>query len=104
MAEIIVEEILWSDSAKFSFSKIVEYLEENWNEKETGKFVKRIAELLSALKRFPEMGRPSIKRKNVHIVLLNKQTQMIYHYKPRRKQIEILLFWSMKQDPSKFKY
>jgi plasmid stabilization system protein ParE len=104
MGEIIVAEILWADSAKLSFNKIVEYLKENWTEREIEKFINRTNEVLSTLKRYPEMCRPSLKRKNVRIALLNKHTQMIYHYKPGKKQIEVLLFWGMKQDPVKFKY
>jgi plasmid stabilization system protein ParE len=104
MDEIKVTEILWADSAKFSFSKIVVYLKENLTEKEVGKFVSRTEEVIATLQRYPEMCRPSIKRKHVRIALLNKHTQMVYHYKPQKKQIEILLFWGMKQNPSKFKY
>ena len=104
MAEIIVEKILWTDSAKLSFNQIVEYLKENWTEKEIEKFIKRTIEVLSTLERYPEMCRPSAKRKNVRIALLNKHTQMIYHYKPKKKQLEVLLFWGMKQNPLKFKY
>ncbi len=48
MDEIIKEEILWTDSGKLSFNKIIEYLKENWTERETEVFVKRTAEVLSA--------------------------------------------------------
>jgi hypothetical protein len=50
------------------------------------------------------MCRPSQKRKNVRIAILNKHTQMVYHFKPRKKQLQILLFWNPKQNPAKFKY
>jgi len=60
--------------------------------------------MIATLKRYPEMCRPSAKRKNVRIGILDKHTQVIYHYKPRSKQIEILLFWNMKQNPDRFKY
>jgi len=50
------------------------------------------------------MCRPSAKRKNVRIGIINKRTQLVYHYKPGKKQIEILLFWDPKQNPAKFKY
>ena len=56
------------------------------------------------LKTYPEMCRPSLKRKNVRIAVLNKHTQLIYHYKPGKEQIEILLFWNMKQNPSRLQY
>jgi plasmid stabilization system protein ParE len=104
MAEEIVQEIQWTDSAKITFNKIVEYLRKEWTEREVEKFVSRTTEMLSTLKRYPEMCRPSTKRKNVRIGILDKHTQLVYHYKPGKKQIEILLFWGMKQNPGKFKY
>jgi plasmid stabilization system protein ParE len=100
----VIDEVFWSDSAKISFDKIIEYLTNNWSNKEIEKFVNRTNEVLSTLKRYPEMCRPSLKRKNVRIALLNKHTQMVYHFKPRKRQIEVLLFWGMKQDYRKFNY
>lgn len=104
MAKEIVREIYWTNTAKTSFNNIISYLQEEWTEKEVETFFIRTAEFLSVLKRYPEMCRPSQKRKNVRIGILNKHTQIIYHYKPRKRQIEVLLFWSMKQNPAKFKY
>ena len=103
MAEEIIQ-IFWSDSARNSFSQIVTYLEREWSEKEVANFVQRVAKMLSTIQRYPEMCRASSKRKNVHICVLDKHTQIVYHYKRGKKQIEILLFWGMKQNPSKFKY
>jgi plasmid stabilization system protein ParE len=104
MAEEVIREILWTDSGKISFNKIVEYLREMWTEREVERFVNRTSEMLATLKRYPETCRPSSKRKNVRIGILNKHTQLVYHYKPRSKQLQILLFWNPKQDPAKFKY
>jgi len=104
MVEEVIEEIQWTESAKHTFNTIVEYLRKEWSEKEVEKFISRTSEMLSTLKRYPEMCRPSLKRKNVRIGILSKHTQLVYHYKPRKKQIEILLFWSPKQNPARFKY
>ena len=104
MAEEIVQHIVWTVSAKKSFDKIVRYLQVHWSEKEAAQFVTRTSKMITTLKRYPEMCRPSVKRKNVRIGILDKHTQIVYHYKPRGKQIEILLFWGMKQNPAKFKY
>ncbi len=104
MAGEVIEEILWTDTAKLTFNNIVEYLRKEWTEREVQQFINRTSTLLSTLKRYPEMCRPSLKRKNVHMGVLNKHTQLVYHYKPRKKQIEILLFWNFKQNPAKFKY
>ena len=104
MAEEIVQEILWTESAKISFSKIADYLLKEWTDREVERFVNLTVEFLSALKCYPEMCRPSAKRKNVRLGILDKHTQIVYHYKPKKKQIELLLFWGMKQNPAKFKY
>ncbi len=104
MAEEVIEQILWTPKASLSFNRIVEYLRKEWSEKEVEKFIATTMEFLSVLKRYPEMCRPSIKRKYVRIGILNKHTQLIYHYKPRKKQIEILLFWNFKQDSANWKY
>jgi plasmid stabilization system protein ParE len=86
MAEVKIEEILWTDSAKLSFRNIIDYLNKNWSEREINIFVKRTQDVLATLRLYPEMCRPSSKRKNVRIALLNKHTQMVYHYKPRKKR------------------
>lgn len=104
MVEEIVQVVVWSDSAKISFQKIIDYLQKTWTEREIERFVQRTTEMIDTLKKYPEMCRPSTKRKNVRIGILSKQTQLIYSYTPRQKKIEILLFWNPKQHPSKLKY
>jgi plasmid stabilization system protein ParE len=104
MGKEVIEEILWTESARRTFNNTIEYLRKEWTEREVQKFIDVTAEMISSLKQYPEMCRPSLKRKHVRIGILNKQTQLIYHYKPGRKQIEILLFWNFKQNPAKLKY
>ena len=99
-----ITSIKWTDNAKFNFNNIILYLQNKWTEREITKFISRTHQVLETLKRYPEMCRPSQKRKNVRIAILDKHTQMIYHFKPRKKQLEILLFWNFKQNPDKFKY
>lgn len=104
MAEEVVREILWTPTAQKSFKKIVDYLEANWTEREVVKFVDETVYLLANIKRQPTMCRPSLKRRNVRIGTINKHTQLVYHYQPRKKQIIVLLFWSPKENPARFKY
>lgn len=49
MAEIVVDQILWTDSAKLCFHKIVKYLKDNWTEREIERFVKGTTEVLPTL-------------------------------------------------------
>jgi len=88
MAEEVVLQVAWANSAKTSFNHIVEYLQSEWTEKETTKFINRTAEMIATLKRYPEMCRPSVKRKNVRIALLNKHTQLVYQYKPKKSKLK----------------
>lgn len=104
MVEAVVQSVSWSTGAKTSFNKIVEYLANNWSQKEIANLITRTEEIIAVLKSYPEIGRPSAKRKGVRIFLLNRHTQLIYFYKPLKKQIVILHFWGMKQNPNKFKY
>jgi plasmid stabilization system protein ParE len=67
MAQEVILEILWADSAKRTFNNIVEYLQREWTEREAHKFINGTVEMLSTLKRYPEMCRQSLKRKNVRI-------------------------------------
>lgn len=104
MAEEIVREVLWTNTAEASFDKIVKYLNREWTEKEVAKFIQRTEDMIGALKCYPEIGRPSKKKKFVRIGILDKHTQLIYHYKPSSKTIKLFLFWGMKQNPAKLKY
>lgn len=102
--EVVIKEILWTNTARKTFDEIVSYLQNKWSEKDVENFINQVSQMLSLLQRYPEMCRPSIKREYVRIGIVNKHTQIVYYYKPDRKQIEILLFWNMKQNPVRFKY
>lgn len=98
MAEEIVKVIKWTPRALESYESIINYLLQEWTEREAEQFSLRVSSFLTKLKKHPEMCRPSIKRRHVRVGLVDKHTQLIYHFKPKKRQIEILLFWSMKQD------
>jgi plasmid stabilization system protein ParE len=104
MAKELVQTVSWSPGAKTSFHKIIEYLAVNWSQKEIESLLERTEKTIAILKCYPEMGRPSAKRKGVRIFLLDRHTQIIYCYKSARKEIVILHFWGMKQNPKKFKF
>ena len=101
---VIILEIKWTKKAQLSFEKNISYLQKEWSEKEVERFVNRTDNVLLLLSRYPEIGCPTLKRKNIRLFVLNKTIQLIYHYKPTKKQIEVLLFWNTKQHPSKFNF
>jgi plasmid stabilization system protein ParE len=104
MNPIVADEVLWTNSAKNSFAKIIDWLENNWTPKEVTQLVQRTENMIATLQRYPESCPPSAKHKNVHIGILDKHTKLVYHYNPQKKRITLLLFWGMKQNPAKFRY
>ncbi len=103
MAEGVVE-VLWTDRAKLTFNSIVDYLHDKWTHKEVENFIGRTSHFISTIMKYPEMCRASRKRPNIRIGIITRHTQIVYHFKPRKKQIVILYFWGTQQDPSRFKY
>jgi plasmid stabilization system protein ParE len=101
---MLVKQVLWTATGKKSFDQIILWLKENWSDKEVVRFVTKTEHLINNLELHPETCRPSLKRKNVRIAILDKHTQLIYHYDKKLSIITILLFWGMKQNPSKLKY
>jgi plasmid stabilization system protein ParE len=104
MDEKVVEEVLWTDKAKSTFDTVVNYLSIEWSEKEVRNFIQRTNNLISTIQYYPELFKLSQKRHHIRIGLITKHTQLIYHYKPKKRQIVILYFWGTQQNPRKQKY
>ena len=49
-------EICWSKRADKKFDKILEYLSEEWGERVTRNFVKKVYNFLEILSEYPEIG------------------------------------------------
>ena len=67
MNEVVIQEVLWTNLAKRSFDNIIKYLRKERSERDVENFLNRTDEMLIAIKKYPEMCRPSLKRKNVRI-------------------------------------
>ena len=104
MDEKVAEEVLWTDRAKSTFENAVNYLSIERSEKEVRNFIQRTNDLISAIQYHPELFKLSQKRNNIRMGLITKHTQLIYHYKPKKRQIVILYFWGTQQNPKKLKY
>ena len=103
MDEKIIE-IVWTKKASDTFYCIINYLKEEWTEKEVQNFIRETNSLILKLSQHPEIGRPSQKRKNTRIYILNKHTTLTYHFGSRKNKITILLFWNQKRNPKDFIY
>jgi plasmid stabilization system protein ParE len=75
MMPVIVEQVVWTNDAKQSFEKIINWVKQNWSAKESNNFVQRTEKMIATFQHYPESCRPSLKRKNVRIGILDKHTQ-----------------------------
>ncbi len=93
-------EIIWSTRAEKGFDKIVNYLEENWTEREIRNFMEESQEFFELLKKNPKMLQAS-KKANLHRGPMNKLTMVTYKVKPRKGQILLVNIRSTSQKPLK---
>lgn len=97
----MAKEVVWSDSAKKSFDRVIAYLEKDWTDREVAGFVQRTFNVISLIQSGIVTHRQS-KKKNTHQVPVTKHNLLIYKTGP--KYIELLLFYDTRQHPKKKKF
>jgi len=95
-------ELFWSPRADKKFDTITDYLREEWGEKVTAAFVKKIYEFLELLVEFPEIGKIENKDRNIRGFVIVKQVTVFYKIKGNR--IILLNFFENQTKPSKKKF
>ncbi|NDP27089.1 MAG: type II toxin-antitoxin system RelE/ParE family toxin [Flavobacterium sp.] len=93
--------ILWTDSALKELQKTVTYLEENWTEKELRNLATNLEKTLHLISQNPYLFQASdIKKEVRRAVILTLNTM---YYRVYEDNVEILSFFSNRQNPKKRK-
>ncbi len=92
-------EIVWSEEAENQLSEIIEYLENEWSEKEIRNFFVRLEESLYEISKNPDTYKNSTRKPGTKEFQHSKQTTIFYTYD--QKNVNILLLWPNKQNPDK---
>jgi plasmid stabilization system protein ParE len=100
----MVSEIIWSAGAIDTYNAIIQYLYDEWTDKEVRNFGKRVDAKLQILRLQPRIGRLVNKKGNVHRTLVHKKITLVYRCKLRKNEIELVTFWNNLQDPKRLKY
>ena len=91
--------IVWTDHALSELKDTIEHLEENWTERELVNLSKEIDHTIELISKYPELFQVSKKKKNIHrAVILNYNN---LYYRINKDVIEVLSFFSNRQDPNK---
>jgi hypothetical protein len=93
--------ILWTKEAISGYNKVIDYLDENWTEKEIESFSYSVSEKLKLLSQGNVKFRKSVKH-NYFETLVTKHNLLIYRV--TNDSIELITFWDTRQDPKKKKF
>ena len=96
--------VIWTGKAKISFSKILDYLNENRTQREIDNFADETRKIIFQIRQNPLMYIASKKNKNIRKGFVNKKVSLFYRVRKRKKEIELLLFWNNLQNPEDLEY
>jgi plasmid stabilization system protein ParE len=97
----MAKKIIWSTRSEASFYKVVEYLKENWSDKEIDNFLDATEKVINYISEHPLMFRKTNK-KNIHEALVTPQNLLIYKIYVDR--IVLIMFYDTRQSPRKKKF
>jgi len=92
-------EVIWSAKAKTTFFNVLDYLDENWTNKEIQQFNLRIDLVLKSIKRNPGIFPVSLKHKNIRRAFVDKNNSFFYKVDNYHKKIYLLTFFDNRQNP-----
>ena len=93
--------IIWSDESLKNLDTLITYLEQNWTEKEIGKFLSNLDKRIKLISLNPLIFASTPKSRNIRRSVLSKQTSIFYRITD--DSIEILSIFDTRQNPDKLK-
>ena len=90
--------ILWTDHALNELKKTIEYLEMNFSEKELKRLAQKIESTTELISQNPKLFTKSDKKEVFRVTILKFNTM---YYRIKEDTIEILSFFSNRQNPDK---
>lgn len=94
--------VVWTDHALDELRQTIYYLEDNFSTREIQRLARKIESVLALIVSQPKMFPESTNRKGVRRAVLLRANTIYYRIKD--DQIEILSFFSNRQDPEKTEY
>ncbi|MFD1629979.1 type II toxin-antitoxin system RelE/ParE family toxin [Pseudopedobacter beijingensis] len=92
--------ILWTENALKELALTIKYLEQNFTEKEIKKLAQKIENVVKLISQNPKLF-PKSDKKNIYRLVILKYNTL--YYRVNETDIEILSFFSNRQNPKKKK-
>jgi len=93
--------ILWTHNAIAELKSIIQYLQENWTERELKNYSQELDHTIELISKNPELFQVSKKKKNIRRAVIAKYTNL--YYRINSNSVEILSLFSNRQSPDKLK-
>ncbi len=100
----MVLKIIWSPESLNTFLDTLEYVKTTWSDREAQDFSVLVNKKLELLLKFPRLGRRTRSVRNSYRTVIHKRITLVYHYKPRKKEIELVTFWNNWQNPNRLRH
>ncbi|PZX55572.1 type II toxin-antitoxin system RelE/ParE family toxin [Algoriphagus chordae] len=94
--------VLWTDHALSELQSTFEYLENNWTEKEIVKLVLKLEHTVELISKNPAMFQVSLEKNGIRQAVVMKHNTL--YYRIIGETIEILSFFSNRQNPSRRRF
>lgn len=96
--------VVWTDHALDELSRTIRYLQLNFTEREINRLANKIEAVIRNISTFPKLYPESTKQKGVRRAVVARYNTLYYRIHFGRKQIEIVSFFSNRQDPNSLEF
>ena len=93
--------IIWSEPARDDYLQNIDYLLENWTEKQAESFIDAVFHTIDIISKNPKTFALTEYR-NTRSALIVKQITLYYRIEDQ-KTVELIYFWNNHQNPDKLK-
>ena len=92
------KQIVWSPSAESDFANILEYLQENWEERVTNQFIDLTEGILAQISLNPKQFPLIHKKQKIRKCVITKHNTLFY--RESNSQVDLLRIYDIRQDPN----
>ncbi len=96
-------EVIWTAKARLSFFVVLDYLEKNWSKSEIIQFNRKTEQVIRAIEKNPQIFASTIRHKNIHRAIVDKNNAFFYQVDKKHKRIYLLTFFDNRQDTGNLK-
>lgn len=97
----MVKEIVWSEKSISTFERVIQYLNEEWTEKEVVNFILETERVIEFISEHPYIFRDT-KYHGIKEALVTPHNLLVY--KIESEKIILITFWDTRQNPKRKKH